>query len=69
MISGHFSDFDQDVVGFLNYYYLFILTLLGLRCCMGFSVVAACGFLIEVASLVAEHWLQSTGSVVVAHRL
>jgi len=69
VISGHFSDFDQDVVGFLKYYYFFILTMLGLRCCMGFSVVAACGFLIEVASLVAEHGLQSPGSAAVAHRL
>ena len=52
--------------------------MLGLRCCAGFSVVAASGgyypvvvrgLLIAVASLVAELRLWSTGSVVMAHGL
>ena len=50
--------------------------MLGLHCCKGFSLVAASGgyslvaargLFIAGASLVAEHRLQSTGSVVVAH--
>ena len=45
---------------------IFFLAALGLRCCMGFSIVAAsrgyslvamCRLLIAVASLVAEHGL------------
>ena len=58
------------------YSYLF-LTVLGLCCCMGFSVVTATGvilsivslhwLLIVVASLVAKHGRYSTGSVVVVH--
>ena len=35
----------------------------------GYSLVMVCGFLIVVASLVAEHRLYSKGSVVVAHEL
>ena len=64
---------------------MFILAVLGLHCCAGFSLVAGsgddalvavCGLLIVVASLVGSagsrvHRLQSlwhTGSVVAAHR-
>ena len=52
--------------------------MLGLRCCTGFSLVVASEayslgevhrLLIVVASLVAEHWLESTVSVVVVHGL
>ena len=48
-----------------------ILTVLGLRCCSGFSLVAGnkwglvfiavCGFLIAVASLTVEHGLEAHG--------
>ena len=60
--------------------YLFI-AVLGLHCCIdfslvvvvasrGYSLVALCGLLIVVASLVAEHRLQFTqASVVVVHGL
>ena len=41
------------------------LTVLRLHCCMGFSLVAAHGFLIVVASLV-EHVLQGAQALVVA---
>ena len=46
--------------------FIFILAVLGLHCCMGFSLVAASGgfalvvvrrLLVAVASLVAEHGL------------
>ena len=57
----------------------FFLALLGLRCCTGFpliaasggySLVAVCGLLIVVASIVAEHGLQGAqASVVADHRL
>ena len=61
---------------FLNY--LFIFSSLCLRWCLrafssysepGQLLVATCGLLIAVASLVAEHRLWHTGSVVVVHRL
>ena len=45
---------------------------MGLRCCAGFSLVAASGgyFLVAVTSLVAEHRLQGAQAlVVVAHGL
>ena len=42
---------------------------LSLCCCSGSSLVVAGGLLIAVASLVTEHGLWSTGSVVVAHGL
>ena len=53
---------------------LFIMALLGLCCCMGFSLVvvsrgyfvSGCGLLTAVASLVAEHKLWSTQASVVA---
>ena len=51
-----------------NFIYL-LLAVLGFCCCMGFSLVAVCGLLIEVASLVVENGLESTGAVAVAHRL
>ena len=53
----------------INFIYLF-LAVLGLRCCMGFSLVAAsrgyslvtvCGLLIVVAFLVVEHTLSAHG--------
>ena len=54
--------------------YLFILAVLGLHCCVGFSsvavsrgcsLVAVCGFLIVVASLVAKYGLYGTRALVV----
>ena len=53
---------------------IFILAVLDLHCCMGFSpvavsrgcsLVAVCGFLIAVASLVAKHGLYGTRALVV----
>ena len=50
----------------LNYFLILFLAVLGLLCCTGFSLVvvrggdslvAVCGFLIVVASLVVEHRL------------
>ena len=65
---------------FGNFKFILFLFLaaLGLRCCV--QAFSSCGerellfvavrrLLIVVASLAAEHGLQSTGSVVVAHRL
>ena len=40
--------------------------MLSLCCCAGYSLVAVHGLLMVVASLVAEHGLWSTGSVVTA---
>ena len=34
--------------------------MLGLHCCVGFSLVAVCRLFIAVASLVAEHGLSGT---------
>ena len=50
--------------------------MLGLRCCVGFSLVAArgsplvvaCRLLIAVASLAAEHGLQGAGALAAAAR-
>ena len=48
---------------FLNFYlFILFLAVLGIHCHMGFSaegfsLVAVCGLLIEVASFVAEHEL------------
>ena len=59
------SPLYKDVLHFLKKFYLFI-AVLGLRCCLGFSLGAAGGgyslvvvhrLLTEVASLVAEHGL------------
>ena len=60
-------------------FFILFLAVLGLRCCAGFSLVAASrghspvavrGLLIVVASLVVKHRLYSMGaSVVVAPRL
>ena len=50
----------------MNFYfftYLF-LAMLGLHCCVGFSLVAAHGLLIVLASLIVTLWLQCTGSIV-----
>ena len=61
---------------FKNFTYLF-LAVLGLRCCVGFSLVAVSasyslvvvhGLLIAVASLVGGLALEHVGSVVVALR-
>ena len=38
-------------------FYIFILGVLGLCCCAGFSLVAVIGLLTAVGSLVAEHGL------------
>ena len=64
---------------FVLQFYLYILSVLGLRCCVGFCLVAVHGLLLAAASLVAEHGLsgarasvlaalglQSTGLIVVA---
>ena len=60
---------------FFNILFIFIyLAILGLNCCMGFSLVAVQGLLIGVAALVVEHrlwvcrhWeLEHMGSVIVA---
>ena len=57
---------------------LFVLAVLGLRRCLGFSLVVASGgyslaavhgLLTAVASLVVEHRLQRAGSVFVAYGL
>ena len=54
----------------------FFLAVLGLHCCVGFSLavesegyslVAVCRLLFTVTSFVAEHRLQGTGSVVVVY--
>ena len=59
----------------LSYCFLPFLAVLGLCCCMGFSLVASsrsyslvvvCGLLIAVASLVAEHRLYDERASVVA---
>ena len=56
------------------FYYLF-LAVLGLQCCAGFSLavadegyslVAACGVLIVVASFIVEHGLQALRASVIA---
>ena len=49
-------------------FYLF-LTVLGLGCCAGFSLVVAHRLLIVVASLAADHGLSSCGSQALEHRL
>ena len=56
-----------------------VLAVLGLHCCLGFSLVAVsrsyslvvlCRLLIVVASLVVKHWFQVMwASVVAAHEL
>ena len=68
----------------LRYLSIIIFAVLGLHCCAGFSLVAVskgyplvavCGLLVAVTSLVAEHrfearglqWLQHMGLVIVAH--
>ena len=62
---------------FKNFTYLF-LAVLGLRCCVGFSLVVASGgcsvvtasrLPVVVASLVVAHGLRGTGSGVVVHGL
>ena len=57
---------SNSATNYAHFMYL-ILTVLGLRCCSGFSLVAGnkwglvfiavCGFLIAVASLTVEHGL------------
>ena len=49
--------------------FFFFLIWLQPHCCAGFCLVVVHGLLIAVASLVAEHGLQSTSSLVVAHRV
>ena len=49
------SSWNLDMI-FLKFIYLF-LGVLGLSCCMGFSLVVVLGLLIAVASLAAEHGL------------
>ena len=43
---------------YLFTYLILFLAVLGIHCCMGFSLVVEHGLLIVVASLVAEHRLQ-----------
>ena len=70
--------FMTAVVLFFKYnlfIYLFILAVLGLCCCVGFSLVVVCGLLIAVASPVAEYRLlehmgfSSCSSPTLDHRL
>ena len=60
------------------FFFKLFLLMLGLLCCMGFSLVAAnggyylvvvLGLLIAVASLVTEHGLSSCGSRAPVHKL
>ena len=68
---------DLSFFFFLIYLFTYLFLAVGLPCCTWAfsassqccSLVAAHGLLIMLASLVAEHGLQSSGSVVVAHRL
>ena len=46
----------------IKFYYYYFLAVLGLRCCMGFSLVAVCRLLISVSSLVLAHRLQGFSS-------
>ena len=47
--------------------FIYLLAVLGLHCCAGFSLVVVCGLLIAVASPVVEQGLKGTGSIVVVH--
>ena len=51
------------------YFFDSLLAVLGLCCCLVFSLDVVRGLLISVASLVAEHRLQHMGSVVAAPKL
>lgn len=70
--------FCSDPGVFLKNLFILLLSALGLLCFVqafsncrarGLVSAAACRRLTEVASLVADHGLQSVGSAVVAHRL
>ena len=71
---SYYPIFILSVVLYFLLVYLFIMALLGLCCCMGFSLVvvsrgyfvSGCGLLTAVAFLVAEHKLWSTQASVVA---
>ena len=62
----HVVGIVQYAAFFLNFYFIYFLAVLGLRCCTqafsscgepGLLFVAVCGLLIAVASLVVEHGL------------
>ena len=71
MITLILIQYHRVYSSFLSLLYIYLSTLLDLCCCMSFSpVVVSWGYSsVPVASLVAEHGLQSTGSIVVVHRL
>ena len=76
--TGHHSSsssFFFLLVSLLSYLFILFLTVLGLHCCSGFSLVvvsrayslvAVHGFPTAVASLVAEHGLQGARAGVAA---
>ena len=67
-LGVHLCSFPKFSLNIFIYFIYFILAVLGLCCCSGYSLVAVCRFLIAVASLVVEHGLWSVwASVVVAH--
>ena len=73
MISGHFSDFDQDMVGFLNYYYLFIFDYAGSSLLRG--LFSSCGVRVShrggfscCRALALKHGLSSCGTRALAAR-
>ena len=66
---SHSSSWAFSPVLFVVFLILF-LAVLGLRCCLGFPLVAVRELLIAVASFVAKHRLQGMGaSIAVAHGL
>ena len=63
MQLSHYSFLLKKSFYLLTYLYLAVL---GLCCCVNFSLVAVCGLLVAVASLVAEYGLEGTWASVVA---
>ena len=60
---------SQELMIVLKLVYSFLIVL-GLRCCLGFSLAVVCGLLIAVDTPVVEVWLWGVqASVVVAARL
>ena len=56
-----YSYYEQQYGGsFLKILFIYLLAVLGLCCCSGFSLVGVSGLLIWVASLVVEYrlWVQ-----------
>ena len=59
----------QYVLVLVSIFFHSLLAVLGLCCCLSFSLDVVPGLLVSVASLAAEHGLQHTGSVVAAPKL